>query len=881
MSSEVSPSVTRDVDSLSYEELRNIGSSLAAQERSIARANESLREARAKLREREKLGLPVEGTKARIATLEASLASRTSNYESSQAGFTGAALSRARAAAPKQYRSGASQGSSASENLAIRQEQSASFQQARSLSSKSPGIYQYRGGGAFISQAAPGTFRNSRGELITIKEPIGQRTDKSFIYAPTPVVETRTISGFNLFDPQTRSAVGAAAASGSYANTGALYNAASAPGVVPEKPFLDRAEEFLSRKEFQPFLQTPLSLSFGGYSGIKREATRAYAFGERIEAKGFVRTGQYIRGLSAGFRDRPITSSIAFGAETVAFYGGGRLLTYGAAKVAPRLAARVGATRAITLLDFGRKAGTAAGVGFVATDLMTSTPYELGQKTPGYVAAGVGLGAAFSGSQLSPTTTITPSRFVRTRGSKIGATAGDFSVDVRSPFTVTESAYGLTRTIQPTARYRLSALSTRGFDAARGDVSVRLSGSLRYNSFLTGSEVSAPIEYQGVYRFGGFRTEPTILRQRLGGITVESMAVRRPADVLVLTQGRGRSRSTFVSEVFSQDFKTSEPGTYDILAGFRSTTYKGSRNPLITGTQEGGIRLAGLERQQPSLEVLPAYYRMRFPFGSQSFRTRAEALEVTGGEGVRLLRPEETTVGFGVLERYGQYRKSPRPIEDFKRIMIPEERNGPLYANIPLTLVRPQVRSLTEYGRSTILEPGVGQPAFARALPLPSLQGIMPRLASRRSLRPLTLPGSRLSSAQDSMFSLTQVRQPSTIPEQTSTTRLSLRETTLPRLSQSTIPRLSPLTPVVPGFFVPTVAEPLRPVVPSLLFLPGLTTSGLGAGRSGTRRPFGLSRTVVEVELGLGGRNLSAAPSGGFTGLEISRSFGGRRRRRR
>lgn len=1057
--------VVRERDELNYEELRSIGRELKMAEKNITRKEDKLDHLRNKVREREREGKKSEGLLAQIASLEASLEQDRTNYQNLRGGLSGDALSAARAAAPKDYFSGARQGSTPQENRDIRLEQAASFQQARSLSSRQAGIYEYRGGGSFISQAAPGTFRNQRGEIITIKEPIGQRADKSFIYQEETAPTSRVVTGFDLFNPSTRSAVSAAARSGSYASAGALYGAAAAPGTVTrpsirDKPLGDQAEFFLTLPR-RVFPQSRLvNALYAGERGLRRTGTIAVAAGVGLENRGFVRTGQYLQGVGTPFRDRPLTTYTVLSAETLAFYGGGSALTAVARRAAPRVARRLGVAKTIELFEFTRKAGTAAGVGVVAVDVMTSTPYELGEKTPGYIAAGAGLGLAFRGSQLAPRTTITPSRFVRTSGSKIGETPGDFSVDVRSPFTVTESAYGFSRTIQPTARYRLTALSQGRFDTVRGDVPIRLSGDLRYNSFLSGREVSAPIQYEGVYRFGGFRIEPTIRRQTAGGITAETMGLRRPSDVMVLTRGRGRARETFVSEVFSRDFSTTEAGTYDILAGFRSTAYAGSRNPRITSTQEGGIRLAGLERAMPQVttefsqmniirsyktsayklgdtnyfirpafsdapnlgeayvrlnrafvypgrtyaagkagvsglgrtrgkealsyvgehekghlvmfragitdkmftdrllkidlktarselkalrsmkgglnkqsyylenyergdipgeyfadlyavsqrrpadfqrlapNIAKAFYsfdqplfvnleanvrggatvrRVGFGFVSQSFRTRAESLEVSGSQGVRVLRPEETVAGFNILERYGLYRRSRRV--EFADL----SDTGLVFSNAPPVVVRSVPRSITPETASVL---GPGEPVFARSLPVFGLQGITPRLAAGRSSRLFTFSSPRLSAdtTERTVLSLSQVRNTLPALDQTVRTRLSLRETTIPRLTttETTIPRLTtPETSRVPGFGFPVFAStPLRPAPTKIAFLPGPLPSGFGGGGGMARRTYGLSRTLVEVEFGLGGGELLRAPSGGFTGLEVVRSMTRRRRRR-
>lgn len=123
-------------------------------------------------------------------------------------------------------------GAKADEQVAMKQRRS--FVQARELASKQAGIYEYRSGGSFISSRGDGSFINDRNETISVKTPIGQRTDHSFMYAP----DNRRVSTALVLDGGTRDVLRDAVGGGEYATAGALFG-----GVISKSQAAQQSRE--------------------------------------------------------------------------------------------------------------------------------------------------------------------------------------------------------------------------------------------------------------------------------------------------------------------------------------------------------------------------------------------------------------------------------------------------------------------------------------------------------------------------------------------------------------------------------------------------------------------------------------------------------------
>lgn len=663
----VSPTPVQRVEAgdLSPSELRQLGSALQLKEGFLARQKEKIAFLESRIKERESEGKDAGGTKARLAALQESYRAELSEYYAMRENLTGETYSKAQAAAPKRYREERLRertydpsGDLAEEQVAMKQRRS--FVQARELASRQPGIYQYRSGGAFISQAGEGSYINYRGEQITIRSPVASRVGGGFIYASTPSSPPtgRVVQGFDLFNPETRAALTTAVASGEYKTVGGLYAAAAAP---QELTWFGRASAAYGRgrARVDALVSSPnqyLRVGTVPQRSLQLVSSDVYNASERLRSRGgsadtiFERGSNFLMGFTSQFRERPVSRPIELTGEGALWYGGGRLITWGVSKVAPRLAARYGAQTTIIGLERSRKAAGLLLGSAVVYDVSTSSAAELGEKTPGYLAGGLGLGLGLAaGPRLTPRTIIEPPKYVRgSKGVKIGQTPGDFAVNIKTPVTITETAYGFSRTIQPSARYTLKSRGGKPFYLDRGIVPVELSGSLSYNSFITGKPVVAPQRYVGVYSFGGFDLQPGMTRLADGGLIAYAPTLRRPSDVLALTRGTGRGRETFVSRVFSRDFTAAETGTYDVTAGFRSTSYRGSRNPLITGTTEGGIRLVGIEKTSTIVEPTRLRIGVLEEYRTSAFRLGETNYFVRPAKSVPLTKPSRIKNAVGV-----------------------------------------------------------------------------------------------------------------------------------------------------------------------------------------------------------------------------------------
>lgn len=421
----VTPEAQLDVADLTPTELRLLGQSLGTKERFIGGLREKIDYVELKAFHREKEGKDAGGTRARLAGLRDQLSREQSEYDAMRERLNARTFSAAKAAAPKRYneqrlreRDYDPSGDNPELNT-IAREQRRSFVQARELAQKQPGIYQYRSGGAFVSSAQDGTYVNQRGETVRIRTPIGQRSDRSFIYGVEE--QPRMITGIDLFDQQN---VAAIRSSGNrYATAGALFASASeGPSFTP----VPAAQGYDPKTTtFGGFFRQTLSRTFqgkqqGGFLGgflsaysseqeyflesrnpVVRSAS-GITRGTRLAGSGVELVGsriygnqqntplmRWLGGVVEGAGGYAKTQPVLFNAELAATYIGGRYAGGLFAGLQTRLASRTVARRAVTGGLF------ALGTTALVYDVGTSTPQEFGRGVPGYISFGKGFTSGY------------------------------------------------------------------------------------------------------------------------------------------------------------------------------------------------------------------------------------------------------------------------------------------------------------------------------------------------------------------------------------------------------------------------------------------------------------------------------------------------------
>lgn len=346
----------------------------------------------------------------RLQGLQSQYDTEYSEYQAMRARLAGETYSKAKAAAPKQYneqrlreRNYDPGGQLADTQIAMKQRRS--FVQARELAGRQPGIYRYRSGGAFISSAADGTYRNERGQTVSVRTPVASSVNGGFIYNPVQEPERRFITGIDLSNPQNVAAIRGSA--GEFKTVGALFASANQPGVsssrAPFNPETATFKEAFLRSWASPsdgqeyLLQTRnpiIKRSTGIFRGVRGAGTLIRMGGEKVQS--FVNRYPQFRGpipndaqdyairTFTGLGSYAESQPILFSGEVAASYvtGGASGALYGT--IERRLAARS------VLSTVLRRGAETTGMTVLGYQLATQSPEQFGSSLPGLAGFGSG-----------------------------------------------------------------------------------------------------------------------------------------------------------------------------------------------------------------------------------------------------------------------------------------------------------------------------------------------------------------------------------------------------------------------------------------------------------------------------------------------------------
>jgi hypothetical protein len=238
------------------------------------------------------------------------------------------------------------------------------------------------------AQAAqtPGIYRLSNGTAIVSGTQNGNRV---------PPQSSRTVYGFNLFDPSTRAAIQESAPQ--YKTAGALFYASQASYAGPAPPPAPKPEYEVRRK---PLFFEPGVRKFGSFlSEAGREGVQASGLlGENTvldpynARRGIATAGRYTFGLVQGAGDylaaEPRRAVAEATASTIGGEYTGKLLGTGVSEVAERYGTRA-AGRAENILNIG-----IAGAG--AASVIGKSPQEVGRSLPSTIGFGVGYARGYN-----------------------------------------------------------------------------------------------------------------------------------------------------------------------------------------------------------------------------------------------------------------------------------------------------------------------------------------------------------------------------------------------------------------------------------------------------------------------------------------------------
>lgn len=214
-----------------YAQSRLVGSELNTLGRAISLQKDKLSSEERQLQKRKDEGLGYEGTQRRVDSLRANITADELRYQEISSSLGQDRFRQAIKDAPKRYREDRlSERSYNPGGEGPGKSESRSYFQAKELASKQPGIYEYKTGGAFVSSAGDGSFVNDQGEVIQIRSPIGQRTDKSFIYSPKDS-GGRVVTGLVL-SGESGQAVRQVVNSGKYSTAGSLFAGVTASSMA-------------------------------------------------------------------------------------------------------------------------------------------------------------------------------------------------------------------------------------------------------------------------------------------------------------------------------------------------------------------------------------------------------------------------------------------------------------------------------------------------------------------------------------------------------------------------------------------------------------------------------------------------------------------------
>lgn len=872
---------------LSSGELRGEGAQITFEERAIANAQSELSAARAKLAARQREGKSSPGTEARIAREEANLLARQEALRARYERLGTETFVAAKRAAPKDYFSGADIArtpeydavtgkliSVAEQNREIRREQSRSFTQARQLASEKPGIYTYRSGGSFISQAGEGVSVNERGETVTVRSPIATKAGGGYLYAPKPTVpEGKKYVALPLvYNAENRAALRGVASSGEYATAGALFAAAAAPPTYSVG--MPAPSRSYNTRRGSEIVNVPLR-KLGGY--LTGASISYFEAGDAAVGKSKV-MDYFGRGVfTLGTRLQREPQYVV--AETIATGYGGYKLGQVAGTVQVGVASKygVGAAR-----NVGR-AGTAVAVGSLGYVAVTDNVVA---QAPQLVAGGVGFSQGYRA--VVPAKSVT---FDQRRVSKsVSRAVQDYDaagttyrgrVTERLPVRITE--YGVTRKATATLSTTITGTPAynplqEGFDLS-GTTTLKLGPSAgkgyagrTFTQTLSGASGSS-----GGSTVTAIQSGDALFFARTTGRqgVVESVTLaRRGAGYVVTETGVGSEQGSLVA--YRQARLTrGVPGIEPTLLSGRQASY-GRMTTTTIGRAAGGAD-EGLFNQGFSLLStrgfqLPESRRVSWSFlGSSRAPKRVYSLPVPGPvpESVALSRQsfaagELWTGGAGELG----WQPSVEPMVGPRAVAsAPRARALPTYGGLPVPRV--SVRSV---GVPFLLTGGVAG-LGSRSLPgssslVPSRVGAIPQVDA--------IP--RTSSVTLDRVDVRGLSRVDTVPQGIPTPGVG----TLTFIDSSSISR--PTDTPVPRVPNPTVPRPQLPTGGGGLWVPfpgGGFASGTLAVGGGARRKYGQARTVFEVVTGRAGRYLVKNPATGFSGFELSRSTDRRPTRRR
>lgn len=373
-------------------------------------------------------------------------------------------------------------------------------------------------------------------------------------------------------------------------------------------------------------------------------------------------------------------------------------------------------------------------------------------------------------------------------------------------------------------------------------------------------------------------------------------------DLLAVTKGGGRSRVTFESFTSRPSVRLREDGVTTQYSFFRNQVYMGSDTPRITRVSEGVTRQDYFARGRVALER--EYFSEGAGFSARGKPyLRDTGITIYPGYGVTrgtttsrggvVLRYPGVSRGVSLLSERGLFKegffvpRARRAIDITREVDVFPRRITKLYSGVPELefkyTARPSTRSASEFfPLENVRAPKVDSvlnPNLA-GFPVSRLRVSTPRFAIGSSV---------LFGKKGSVFAQNAVTRLSQPQKNAQTPVYKFRELVVQDQPQLFSPRVpttqlrvleDPKVPV-PVFtpFSPRVTTPRSPSVPG--WLGGFNLGGRGRGGYSRRsRAYRPSRTIAEVTFNLGGELAKSVP-GGYTGLELTRSYARKRKTRR
>ena len=813
-------------------------------------------------------------------------------------------------------------------NKQLRQAQSQRLLQSRKAdvamreeATRRPGIYRLSTGETISSSLGEGGYTNTRGEQISVRSPIAQTKTGAFIYAPKQTANM--ITGINLFDANTRGALRTQATSGKFANIGAIYTAAEANSLAspvsqsdyePRKKdiqrprMIDKLRE-TSRKDIQRAEyygmranQERINMQPGIFSTIvNTPKVGGYQFLARANALSGLSFGTSAGAAEATTNIPRNLKSAAYGA----LYGG---LT----RTVERMSIREGGTRIAGKIGV---VGTRLGGAVLAGTYVWQTSKQIKNVDPtlsqeeqtlamgnilggGAVdAASFGMGnlAVTSGFPKTPyeTTGITDAANVRIKGKNTWSTE---SLDL----TRASSEIGGSRRfgkIRTEIGYTEQFAGIRGFrgETVRTLLKITPEGNiLRTQSFKGGkirttqksgtSSSTTRVTRKGKpdfsFRSGDLRGNPITIT---GEITGTTKSAKNIGEDVLLQQALQKTRTNFNEGGFIGEMRG------ESLSRTRSVAEFGSEGTfgILTGRQETfGMGISRvLSTRKKGIEP----YTSRLNVGSRKEAVFANVLNTYNRGFKEIFKAEESSRRYTIKQQDVDINRKGRVFtkgtsETLQEgIIYPEtrfsinlnslqSRRGTLNYRLKSDLITTKISDISRMDKPK--------------LTLPDLK-LLGRTKTAFTPIPIFMPSSKYQAVlqnRASAVTITPVpriiQQPTTINvnkiDLITTPEIKIDTTT--RITTTRIPRIG--DPGVPLIREPPPPPPPPPGIPFLLPWFGLGAGGRVGKNKGVRRSYRPSRGLYELTFGGPLGRIAKKPKGGFTGLELTRSYNPRKKRK-